>query len=253
MKLAAILGIYLLSLGCLTQPPASVTSSNSSTRQGQDTAPVTQPQSSQAQSTEPTQPVPSPNNQTPNSSGQVKPSPKRPRHHKKTTPCSTSPTALNPAVGGPADATNPAGAWSADAGSTNAGSTNAGSTNASSAASGSANADSAKDGSAALKPCPPPKKVVRNGGSEEPKVQLRGGTDAEHASHQRSTEELRVATEENLKKMAGRQLNPSQQEMVSQIKQFMEQSKTAAAAGDLQRGHNLAMKARLLSEELVKP
>ena len=104
-----------------------------------------------------------------------------------------------------------------------------------------------------MKPCPPPKKVVRNGGSEEPKVQLRGGTDAEHASHQRSTEELRVATEENLKKMAGRQLNSSQQEMVSQIKQFMEQSKTAAAAGDLQRGHNLAMKARLLSEELVKP
>jgi hypothetical protein len=248
MKLAAILGIYLLSLGCLTQPPASVTSSNSSTRQGQDTAPVTQPQSSQAQSTEPTQPVPSPNNQTPNSSGQVKPSPKRPRHHKKTTPCSTSPTALNPAVGGPADATNPAGAES----------TNAESTNTGPAAAGSANADSAKDGSAnsgsaALKPCPPPKKVVRNGGSEEPKVQLRGGTDAEHASHQRSTEELRVATEENLKKMAGRQLNPSQQEMVSQIKQFMEQSKTAAAAGDLQRGHNLAMKARLLSEELVKP
>jgi hypothetical protein len=247
MKLAAILGIYLLSLGCLTQPP-SVTSSYSSTRQGQDTAPVTRPQSPQAQSTEPTQPVPSPNNQTPNSSGQVKPSPKRPRHRKKTTPCSNSPTALNPAVGDPADATNPAGAWSADAGSTNARSTNAGS-----GAAGSANADSAKDGSAALKPCPPPKKVVRNGGSEEPKVQLRGGTDAEHASHQRSTEELRVATEENLKKMAGRQLNPSQQEMVSQIKQFMEQSKTAAAAGDLQRGHNLAMKARLLSEELVKP
>lgn len=246
MKLAAILGIYLLSLGCLTQPP-SVTASYSSTRQGQDTAPVTQPQSPQAQSTEPTQPVPSPNNQTSNSSGQVKPSPKRPRHRKKTPPCSNSPTALNPAVLDPADATNPAGVESTNAGSKNAGSKNPGSTIA-----GSANADSAKDGSA-LKPCPPPRKVVRNGGSEEPKVQLRGGTDAEHASHQRSTEELRVATEENLKKMAGRQLNPSQQEMVSQIKQFMEQSKTAAAAGDLQRGHNLAVKARLLSEELVKP
>jgi hypothetical protein len=95
---------------------------------------------------------------------------------------------------------------------------------------------------------------VRNGGSDEPTVQLTGGTTAEQASHQRSTtDQLTTATEENLKKIAGRQLNPSQQEMVSQIKQFMEQSKAAVAAGDLERGHNLALKAHLLSDELVKP
>jgi hypothetical protein len=41
--------------------------------------------------------------------------------------------------------------------------------------------------------------------------------------------------------------------MVSQIKQFMEQSKTAADAGDLDRAHNLALKAHLLSDELLKP
>jgi hypothetical protein len=34
---------------------------------------------------------------------------------------------------------------------------------------------------------------------------------------------------------------------------FMDRSKTAVAAGDLERGNNLAMKARLLSDELVKP
>jgi uncharacterized FlaG/YvyC family protein len=79
------------------------------------------------------------------------------------------------------------------------------------------------------------------------------GTTAEQVVHQRSTDQLTVATEENLKKIAGRQLNPSQQEMVSQIKQFMEQSRTAVAAGDLERGHNLALKAHLLSDELVKP
>jgi len=106
---------------------------------------------------------------------------------------------------------------------------------------------------ASATPCPLPKKVVRKGGSDEPPVQFTGGTAAEQASHQRSTEQLTAATEENLKNIAGRQLNPSQQEMVSQIKQFMEQSKTAAAAGDLDRAHNLAMKANLLSAELVKP
>jgi hypothetical protein len=104
--------------------------------------------------------------------------------------------------------------------------------------------------SAAATPCPPPKKVVRNGGSDEHAIQLTGGTTAEQ---QRSTDQLNAATDENLKKIEGRQLNANQQDMVSQIKQFREQSKTAAAAGDLDRAHNLAMKAHLLSDELVKP
>jgi hypothetical protein len=71
--------------------------------------------------------------------------------------------------------------------------------------------------------------------------------------HQSSTNQLTAATEENLKKIAGRQLSSSQQEMVTQIKQFMMQSKAAVAAGDPERGHNLALKAHLLSDELVKP
>jgi hypothetical protein len=79
------------------------------------------------------------------------------------------------------------------------------------------------------------------------------GTAAEQASRQRSTEELKAAIDENLKKIAGRELNPSQREMVNQIKQFMEESQTAVASGDPERGHNLAVKARLLSDELVKP
>ncbi len=62
-----------------------------------------------------------------------------------------------------------------------------------------------------------------------------------------------TGTEENLKKVAGRPLSPSQQEMVSQIKLFMDQSKTAISAGDVERGRNLALKAHLLSDELVKP
>src|SRR5271155_3155122 len=53
-------------------------------------------------------------------------------------------------------------------------------------------------------PCPPVKKVVRNGGSPEPTVQLTGGATAGQAAQQRSTGELSAATEENLKKTAGR-------------------------------------------------
>jgi hypothetical protein len=103
------------------------------------------------------------------------------------------------------------------------------------------------------KPCPPRKVVVRNGGSDPPAVELKGNTPAEEAVHQRSTEQLTAATEANLSKVAGRTLNPNQQELVDQIHQFMEQSKTAIAAGDPDRGHSLALKAHLLSDELVKP
>jgi len=61
------------------------------------------------------------------------------------------------------------------------------------------------------------------------------------------------STKANLKKIAGHPLSPNQQDMVNQTRQFMEQSKTAADAGDLERARTLAWKAQLLSEELVKP
>ena len=259
MNLAAILGLCLLNTGWLSpaargpvpqaagQPPAP-TSSDSSTQQSQGTS-ASQPQAPPAQSAEPAQPAPSPTSQTPNSPAQAKPSATKPRRHKKTTPnCSDAPAALNTAVGKPADSANPVDAGANNAEANSAGSNNAGSNNAGSTDSESKNADSA-----ALKPCPPPKKVVRDGGSSEPKVQLTGGTTAQQAANKSSTEQLKAATEENLKKAAGLQLNSSQKEMVSQIKQFMEQSKAAVAAGDLERGHNLALKAQLLSDELVKP
>lgn len=112
------------------------------------------------------------------------------------------------------------------------------------------------DGAATVnssKPCPLPKKVVRNGGSDEPKVELLGGTPAQQASSERSTEEITAATEENLKKLSDHQLTSEQQETINQVKQFIQQSKQAVASGDPERGRNLALKARLLSDELLKP
>jgi hypothetical protein len=245
MSLAAILAFYLLTLGALRpgapqsagQPPAAA-SPDSSAQQNPGTS---EPQTTPSQSPAPAPPLPAARaGQTPTSPSQAKPSPTKPRHHKKPIPsnCSSSPTALNTAVGQPADPTNSTGAGSSDAAPANPGSTGAGSTTA---------------GSTAPKPCPPPKKIVRNGGSNEPTVELTGGTTAERASAKSSTEQLKAATEENLKKAEGRALNPTQRDMVSQIKEFMQQSKAAIAAGELERGHDLALKAHLLSEELVKP
>ena len=102
--------------------------------------------------------------------------------------------------------------------------------------------------------CPPPKVIVRHGGTSEPSIQLAGGAGGDQTSHQRDTaNQMLESTEANLKKIAGRQLTPNQQDMVNQIRQFMDQSKTAAEAGDLERARTLAWKAQLLSEELIKP
>ena len=222
------------------QPPAT-NSSDPSQNQGNS---ASQAQTPPSQSTQQAQAPNSPSNSAPNSPAQAKPTPARPRRKKTIPPnCSNAPTALDTTVGKPADPANSTGDGSGTAGSTTAGS----------ASTGSADADAKNANTATLNPCPPPKKVIRNGGSSEPKVQLTGGTAAEQASDKSSTDQLRAATEENLKKAAGLQLNSSRREIVSQIKEFLKQSKAAVAAGDLEGGHNLAMKAHLLSEELVKP
>jgi hypothetical protein len=102
--------------------------------------------------------------------------------------------------------------------------------------------------------CSSAKTVVRNGGTSEPTVQLKGSGGTGRGSHEGdTTEKLLASTEDKLKKTEGRQLSSNQQEMVTQIRQFMDQSKAAAAAGDLNRARNLALKANLLSDELAKP
>ncbi len=102
-------------------------------------------------------------------------------------------------------------------------------------------------------PAGPPKVVVKNGGAADPAVKISPGESQQQASSQRqSSGELLASTDANLKKISGRQLTSSQQDMVKQIQQYMEQAKVAGDAGDLEREHNFALKADLLSEELVK-
>lgn len=117
-----------------------------------------------------------------------------------------------------------------------------------------ARAKAAGTGSAPPANCPPAKTVVHEGGTSEPAIQLVGGAGGQQAADQRlTTDQLVGSTQENLQKIAGRQLDANQQEMLKQIQQFLDQSKAAVAAGDVERGHNLAMKAHLLSDELAKP
>lgn len=58
--------------------------------------------------------------------------------------------------------------------------------------------------------------------------------------------------DENLKKITGRQLSSSEQDMVTQIREYIEQSKAAVKTEDPERARNLAWKAQTLSEDLLK-
>jgi hypothetical protein len=99
----------------------------------------------------------------------------------------------------------------------------------------------------------PEKKVVRNGGTGDPVVQLAPGMSQEQASRQRqSTSQMLASTETNLKQISLRKPDAGQQDSVKQIRKYMEQAQTAENAGDVERAKNLASKALLLSEELAK-
>ncbi len=99
----------------------------------------------------------------------------------------------------------------------------------------------------------PRKKVIRNGSTADPVVQLAPSVTDQQASQQRqSTAQLLAATDANLNKISVRQLTGSQQDMVNQIHTYMQQAKAAESAGDLQRARNLAFKAQLLSDEVLR-
>ena len=120
------------------------------------------------------------------------------------------------------------------------------------AATGSATGQTSSTGSANSN-CPPPKVVVRQGGTSEPAIQLGGETTGGQAIQEKATAtQMLETTDENLKKIVGRQLSATEQDMVTQIRQYMDQSKAAVKTEDPERARNLAWKAQTLSEDLLK-
>jgi hypothetical protein len=95
--------------------------------------------------------------------------------------------------------------------------------------------------------------VVREGGTAEANALLAPSMTLEQASRQReNTLHMLATAETNLQKISARQLNTNQQAMVGQARAYMLQAKEALKRGDLQRSHNLALKASLLSDDLAR-
>jgi hypothetical protein len=74
----------------------------------------------------------------------------------------------------------------------------------------------------------------------------------DQALHTRgTTEQLLQSTEQNLASIR-RSLSSDERDMVQQTRVYVTQSRSAIQDGDAARAYNLAMKAHLLSDELVK-
>ncbi len=110
----------------------------------------------------------------------------------------------------------------------------------------------------AAPPAPAPPKtvsklVIQEGSTPNSQGQLAAGVGLEDSSShgKQTTEQLLQSTQANLNSI-NRPLSPEEQAMVAQIKDYMAQSVKATKDSDPVRAHNLALKARLLSDELVK-
>jgi len=101
----------------------------------------------------------------------------------------------------------------------------------------------------------PPKKVVQADKTEPPPTSIGqispGPTPADTTHSQTSTDQLLQGAEANLNSIT-RQLSKDEEAMRTQIKEFITQSRKATTENDPARAHNLAVKARLLSDDLVK-
>jgi hypothetical protein len=96
------------------------------------------------------------------------------------------------------------------------------------------------------------KTIVRNGSTPDPIVAISPGVSNQETSQKLdTTNQLLDRADTNLKQIAGRQLSPAQEDTVKQIKVYMQQAKTAAQAGEVDRAYTLANKADMLSVDLL--
>ena len=101
-------------------------------------------------------------------------------------------------------------------------------------------------------PAPGTRTTVSHGGTEVASVTISPRLRHDITrDQQQSTEELMRLTDENLKAI-NRQLSNEERAVLQQINSYIDQAKKAMNDQDLLRAHNLALKAHLLSDDLVK-
>lgn len=94
----------------------------------------------------------------------------------------------------------------------------------------------------------PPRVVIQEGGSNTQSGQSGANSPG---SDQATTQQLLDSAENNIRNIK-RQLSTNEQSMLEQIRDYIKQSKKASSDGDQVGAYKLAVKAHLLSDDLVK-
>lgn len=96
-------------------------------------------------------------------------------------------------------------------------------------------------------------KTIGDAGTNDSSVQISAEVPRNAAVQQKTdTTQLLDSTETNLRKIGGRTLSDGDQATMRQIRNYITQSRLAMQDGDLERAFNLATKANLLCNELIK-
>lgn len=265
MTLAAIvLNVLLIPLaGLVAASPAhaSTQSPDESNPSAQDQAQPNPPaQQGPSEQASPTTSEPAPSSATPSqkpaTAGQKPASKSKAKKKVLLDNCNPTPSSGTTAPVASTGDKNGSSSHTAPPANSSNGSSSSGSPSNGSASNGSASNGPPSNGSAPAQATPaptncPPRVVVKQGSTSEPPIQLVGGTPS--APDRNTAIQMLQTAEENLRKINGQQLSSTQKDMVTQVRQFMDQSKTATAAGDLERARTLAWKAQTLSEELANP
>lgn len=99
----------------------------------------------------------------------------------------------------------------------------------------------------------PRKVVVRQGGAVPPPAKIDYGLDpAEAVLDRQDADKSLDYADDKLKALVNRTLNLQQQETAGQIQNYIAGAHVALTEGDLRRANTLALKARLLADDLVR-
>jgi hypothetical protein len=107
--------------------------------------------------------------------------------------------------------------------------------------------------SAAVVHSDPNKVVVPEGGAKEPPTQIAPGLAPDEAARERrEADQWLSATDAQLKVLAERNLSVQQQDTLGQVRNYLVEARAALQENDMRRAHTLALKAHLLSDDLIK-
>jgi len=97
------------------------------------------------------------------------------------------------------------------------------------------------------------RKIVRNGGAADPEITFAPSITPEEASRETGeTKQMLQAAEANLKIVLERQPDAGRRDVIAEVRNYLNQARQSLDSGDIERAHKLAVKASVLTNDMVR-